>query len=165
MAYSIKTASFDDIERIEKLYAHARSFMQSTGNPDQWGDVYPPRELIRQNIADGTLYLITEQGSIHGVFYFAIEEDPTYGEIYDGAWHSEEPYGVIHRIAGDGSGGLVREAMEFALTKISYLRMDTHRDNKVMQHVLKKNGFRECGVIYVEEDFPMIAFDFILIFN
>lgn len=161
MAYSIRPASFQDFEKVQELYARARAFMQSTGNPDQWGEVYPPRTLIEQNIAQEKLYLITEQGSIHGVFYFAVEEDPTYARIYDGAWHADKPYGVIHRIAGDGFGGVVRAAVEFALTKIPYLRMDTYRDNQVMQHVLKKNGFRECGVIYVEEDFSMIAFDLI----
>lgn len=160
MAYSIRLAAMDDLAKIEGLYAYARSFMRNTGNPDQWGDVYPPMELIEQNIVQKNLYLITEQECIHGVFYFAIEDDPTYNVICDGAWHSDTPYGVIHRIAGDGSGGIVKAAVSFAKTKISYLRMDTYRDNQVMQHVLKKNGFRECGVIYVEEDFPMIAYDF-----
>lgn len=159
MAYSIRPAGFGDQNRIEELYANARRFMRSTGNPDQWGDVYPPRQMITDNITRGRLYVITKQEVIHGVFYFAVENDPTYDEIFEGAWHSDKPYGVIHRVAGDGSGGIVQAAVEFALSKISYLRMDTYRDNKVMQHVLKKNGFRECGVIYVEEDFPMIAFD------
>lgn len=161
MNYMIRPAETGDLPKIQQLYDGARRFMKKTGNPDQWGQVYPPQALIEKNIAQGTLYLITDRGDIHGVFYFAVEEDPTYAEIYNGAWHSEEPYGVIHRIAGDGSGGVVQAAVEFALSRISYLRMDTYRDNKIMQHVLKKNGFRECGVIYVEDGFPMIAFDLV----
>ncbi len=31
------------------------------------------------------------------------------------------------------------------------LRADTHADNKIMQHLLEKNGFTRCGVIHVAE--------------
>ena len=29
------------------------------------------------------------------------------------------------------------------------LRADTHRDNRIMQHILQKHGFRYCGIIYL----------------
>ena len=38
--------------------------------------------------------------------------------------------------------------------------MDTHGDNKVMQNLLKKNGFVYCGIIHVEEDNdPRLAYE------
>ena len=93
------------------------------------------------------------------MFYFAIENDPTYEIITDGAWSSDKPYGVLHRIAGDGSGGILKAAMAFAREKSNYLRIDTHENNLVMQNALRKLGFRKCGIIFVEDGTPRIGYD------
>ncbi len=39
------------------------------------------------------------------IFFFLYGEniEPTYREITNGVWRDESPYGVVHRIAGDGS--------------------------------------------------------------
>ena len=93
---------------------------------------------------------------------FEIGDDPTYVKIDDGAWIEDSAYGVIHRIAARiGARGVVREATDFALSKIDHIRIDTHADNKVMQHVLEKIGFRRCGVIYVYDGSPREAYEYI----
>ena len=38
------------------------------------------------------------------------------------------------------------------------LRADTHADNKIMQHLLEKNGFTRCGIIHVADGTPRIAY-------
>lgn len=38
------------------------------------------------------------------------------------------------------------------------IRVDTHKDNLVMQHILKKRGFRRCGIIYVKDGTERIAY-------
>jgi RimJ/RimL family protein N-acetyltransferase len=39
-------------------------------------------------------------------------------------------------------------AEEFCRKKgVSLLRIDTHEDNKRMQHILAKNGFVYCGIV------------------
>ena len=43
--------------------------------------------------------------------------------------------------------------------KIGYIRIDTHEDNYVMQNALAKQGFRRCGIIYVEDGTTRIAYD------
>lgn len=159
MAYQIRHAKETDWKEIQALYATARQFMADHGNPDQWGSQYPPDEMLLQDIAREKLFLIYDKYGIHGVFYFAIEEDPTYSEIYDGAWNRNEQYGVIHRIAGDGSGGVLSAAVEYASGQISYLRIDTHEDNYVMQRALGKQGFLRCGIIWLEDGTPRIAYD------
>lgn len=159
MNYTVRHARQSDLNRIEQIYAYAREFMASTGNPNQWGKTNPPKAKLVQDIAQGHLYVITDGNVIHGVFYFFIGEDPTYAEIYDGSWHSDSPYGTIHRIAGDGSGGILRTAVEFGKQHIDYLRIDTHEDNKVMQSAVEKQGFRRCGIIYIEDGSPRIAYD------
>lgn len=155
----LRRAQADDVNEIQRIYAQAREFMARSGNPNQWGKTCPPKEQLERDIANGCLYVITGGDAIRGVFYFAIGEDPTYANIYDGAWHSDRPYGTIHRIAGDGSGGIVRTAVEFGKQNIDYLRIDTHEDNKVMQRAVMKQGFRRCGIIYIEDGTPRIAYD------
>ena len=159
MAYQIRHAKETDWKEIQALYATARQFMADHGNPDQWGSQYPPDEMLLRDIAREKLFLIYNECGIHGVFYFAVEEDPTYSEIYDGAWSRSEQYGVIHRIAGDGSGGVLGAAVAFGKQLIKHIRIDTHHDNKVMQKAVIKYGFQRSGIIHLEDGDPRIAYD------
>lgn len=159
MTYSVRKAESADLPVIEKIYAYARDFMASTGNPNQWGTSHPPVDQLRDDIRQGRLFAVCGEDGIHGVFYFWIGEDPTYDKIYDGAWHRKDPYGTIHRIAGDGSGGILKAAVEFCGKQIDYLRIDTHHDNRVMQKAVEKLNFQACGIIYVEDGTPRIAYD------
>lgn len=159
MDYQIRKAAINDLPGVLDIYAQARRFMVEHQNPDQWGTEYPSEKLLRRDISEGKLYVMESGEGIHGVFYFAIEEDPTYSYMENGSWHWDEPYGVIHRIAGDGSGGILSGAVAFARSRISYLRIDTHEDNYVMQKALEKQGFCRCGTIYIENGTSRIAYD------
>ena len=46
-----------------------------------------------------------------------------------------------------------------ALSKCPNLRIDTHQDNKVMQHVVEKHGFTRRGIIYIADGSPRIAYE------
>ena len=87
--------------------------------------------------------------------------EPHYLDIEEGAWRDESPYGVVHRIAADGSEkGVGTFCIQWAYEQCGHLRIDTHGDNTVMQNLLKKLGFVHCGTIYVEEDNdPRLAFE------
>lgn len=159
MDYIIRKADFKDLPRIEEIYACARAFMARNGNPTQWGTTEPPSQLLQQDIRQGRLYVLISGQTIHGVFYFYIGPDPTYCKIYEGAWRQDALYGTIHRIAGDGSGGILKAAVAFCCSETDYLRIDTHADNTVMQAALTKLGFHPCGTIYVEDGTPRIAYD------
>ena len=68
-----------------------------------------------------------------------MDVDPTYAVIYDGAWPSDEPYGVVHRIASAGTvKGAGAYCLNWAFEQCQNLRIDTHKDNFVMQNLLKK---------------------------
>ena len=157
--YEIRPAKKEDLPRILEIYAFARAFMAENGNPGQWGKTRPTSEQTEQDMEARKLYAVCCGEIIHGVFFFQIGEEPTYREIYDGGWHENRPYGVIHRIAGDGSGGVFAAALASCREKTEYLRIDTHRDNAVMQHLLKKSGFRYCGRIYVADGSERLAYD------
>ena len=154
----ITQANLSQLSPIMAIYERAREFMAKTGNPDQWGMAYPPEDMIRQDILNGKCYVNLRDGNICAVFYFAIEEDPTYGYI-EGAWLNDAPYGVIHRIAvGESGTGTAAECFQFAFEQCENLRIDTHEKNIPMQRCLAKNGFQRCGMIYLEDGDPRIAY-------
>lgn len=160
----IRVALPKDLEDILRIYEHARDFMARTGNPKQWGPTHwPPERLVRKDIATGKGYVCEQNGRVVGVFFYdeGIDIEPTYAQIDDGAWLDDGAYGVIHRIASDGTvRGVGTYCLEWAFARSGHLRIDTHTDNKVMQNLLHKLGFIHCGTIYVYEDrYPRMAFE------
>ena len=156
--YRVRQAREADLPRILEIYEYARSFMANTGNPNQWGKTHPPREILEADIPAGNLYVV-EDGMIHGVFALFLEPDPTYGYIEDGAWVTDSPYATIHRVAADGSGGVFPAVLGFVEQRNSHVRIDTHQDNRVMQHILAKYGFSRRGIIYLQNGEPRIAYE------
>ncbi|MBE6991525.1 MAG: GNAT family N-acetyltransferase [Ruminococcaceae bacterium] len=160
----IRKSTETDFDAIMGIYAYARSFMAEHGNPNQWGPTnWPPEELIHSDIAAGNSYVCISDGRVVGTFYFIYGKDidPTYAVIEDGDWLDNSPYGVVHRLAGDGSvKGIGEACLEWVSGQCGHIRVDTHGDNKVVQNLLKKLGFTHCGTIYVEEDdYPRLAFE------
>ena len=156
----IRLARKEELPRLLEIYAAARAFMRQNGNAEQWAGGYPGEEVLREDIALERLYVIEENGWIGGVFMLCAGPDDTYNKIYDGAWGYEQPYGVIHRIAGDGSiKGVLVKAVEFAGARFDYLRIDTHSQNIPMQNALKKQNFTQRGVIYIHDGTPRLAYD------
>ena len=155
----IRKTKIEELDMVMEVYAHARKFMAEHNNPNQWKNNKPTRQQIEKDILAGKHYLCVEEGQIAAVFYFAKETDPTYTRIYDGSWLNEEDYGVVHRIA---SSGLVKGAgsfcMGWASNQCNNLKIDTHKDNYVMQNMLKKCGFVPCGTIYLEDGEARIGF-------
>ena len=185
----IRLARYDDLDRIMEIYQEARNYMEANGNPDQWGKNHPPRQLLEEDIGMGRLYVYTENRraqtedsikkpeiihgeiihgeiirgeTIHGVFAFIIGADPTYTYIEEGAWLNDEIYGTIHRIAGDGvAKGVFEKCLDFCKSRIDNLRIDTHHKNYIMQHLVEKNGFERCGIVYMEDGSPRIAYQYL----
>lgn len=159
----IRKARRGDLHSIMKIYEIAREYMRKSGNPDQWGTEYPKKELLEEDIRKGELFVgENDEGDLHFVFAFIIGEDPTYLYIEKGNWISDEPYGTIHRIASDGAvSGVVKMAVDYCRNIILNIRIDTHENNKTMQHVVEKLGFIKCGIIYIEDGTPRRAYQLV----
>jgi RimJ/RimL family protein N-acetyltransferase len=155
----IRKTTIEDLQEVMEIYAHARAFMAQTGNPNQWGNSYPSEQLIREDIRRGISYVGEADGRIETVFVYFTGVDPTYNYIENGSWKNEAPYGVIHRIASRGTiKGSGSECLQWGFAQCGNLKIDTHDDNVVMQHVLEKNGFEKCGRIYLEDGRPRLAY-------
>lgn len=156
----IRHARIDDRNALLNIFDSARRFMKASGNPNQWIAGYPSCELITRDIVQDNCYVLeNEEKAVTATFCFLPGPDPTYARIYDGAWLNDRPYGVIHRLASDGTQkGVAAACIAWCSARCLNLRADTHRDNVVMQHLLKKNGFVRCGTILAANGTPRIAF-------
>lgn len=158
----IRYASDSDLLQILPIYENARAFMASYGNAGQWGEGYPQKELLEQDIRQKRLYVCEEEGKITAVFMFFIGEEPTYRRIENGSWPNDRPYGTVHRLA---SAGLIPHMADFIFDwcceqcrkNNADLRGDTHEKNHPMLNAFARNGFARCGIIYVRDGSSRIA--------
>ena len=156
----VRPASNGDLAGIMKIMERARSFMASVGNPNQWIAGYPQKELMESEIAEGHCFVcINVDGKLVATFCFIDGVDPNYKYIEDGEWLNDKPYSVLHRLASDGTcSGIFDFCLEWCSSRSRNIRVDTHRDNQILQHLLLKHGFTYCGIIYVSNGTPRLAF-------
>ena len=152
-SYLLTSAQPADLPRCMEILRSGRDFQREQGFV-QWPDGFPCEETVRRDIAQSDGYVLKIGDDIAAYLYLGFDGDPSYPDI-QGAWHFNEPYGVIHRIAiDDAFRGQGLSAKIFALAEdllrsrgVFLLRIDTHHDNKRMQHILSKNGFSCCGTV------------------
>lgn len=157
---TFRKAEIEDIPKIMRLVDEARGIMRSSGNMNQWTDGYPSRAIIRQDICNGHGYICMEpSGEMVAYFAFIPGPEPTYLKIYDGRWLDDKPYHVVHRLAStQDSHGIFNDVMDYCMAVAGNLRIDTHRDNTIMRHVIEKYGFYYCGIIYLADGSERLAF-------
>ena len=155
---NIRNATQADIQGVLKIYETARSYMKDTGNPHQWADFYPPTDLVMRDLEGGNLFVMEDGAELCGVFAFFPEGDAIYDTI-NGEWLNSLPHAAIHRVASAGTRkGILAACVEYCLTRANNLKIDTYKDNAVMQHQLKKCGFVPCGTVCVPSLGEFIAF-------
>ena len=156
----IRPATSADVEAAAKIYDEARRFMAESGNPNQWAGVYPNGEDVAMGIEKGTSYVCEDMGEVVATFHFEKHaDDSTYHKIYEGEWLSDMPYAVIHRIAVKYHGrGIVDFCFNECFNQFPNIRIDTHKDNIPMQKCLLRCGFEYCGIIYLNDGNPRLAY-------
>ena len=152
MSRIIREARPTDIAEIMKVMDAAKIIMRQSGNMHQWGDGYPSAAVITADMEKNGGFVIEEDdGKVVGYFAFLPSPEPTYSKIYDGEWLDDtRPYHVVHRIASYPQvHGIFSSIMDFCFSHDTNIRIDTHRNNKIMQHNILKHGFTYCGIIYL----------------
>lgn len=161
---TIRPSTYADIDALLTIFAYARQQMAADGNPTQWGDGYPSRKQLEEDIRRGVSYVVAAEGKVCATFVFIIGEDPIYHIIEDGKWvDNTQPYGTIHRIASNGQHkGIFQTVLHWCTGHCKNLRIDTHQENQRMIHLIEKEGFTRCGIIYTRDHSPRIAYQRIL---
>lgn len=162
----IRKSTPDDIDLILRMYDHSRSVMRADGNMAQWVG-YPTREDIEEDIRRGVSYIIEDSPlpgrGARGEATFALVPgvEPTYAYIDHGRWVTpDRPYSTLHRLAAmPGTHGIADLVFQYIKGRCDYLRVDTHHSNRPMHHILEKEGFVYCGIIYMPDGSPRDAYE------
>ncbi len=151
-------ASLDDLERIVEILEDGRNQLAERG-VDQWQGDYPNVDHVKEDIENGFAYLVhSDDHETVGAFSILPAPDHSYDEL-DGGWLLDtDRYLTIHRVAihsdhaGNGyASGLFKELIDYIKLHredIKSLRIDTHEDNKPMQHLIEKYGFTRVGTLH-----------------
>lgn len=157
----IRPSREEDIPVMMELVASAKAIMRADGNLNQWADpAYPSEAALLADIKAGNSYIIEDYGVPVGTFAFIPGIEPTYNKIYEGQWlDADSPYATIHRIASTAdSHGIAEACFRWCRSQCGNLRIDTHRDNHIMQHVISDFGFKYCGIIYLANGDERLAY-------
>ena len=157
---TIRPTTYADIDALLAIFAHARARMAADGNSTQWGDGYPSRGQLMSDIQRGVSYIVEHNDHPCATFVFIIGDDPTYHHIEDGQWLDDTlPFGTIHRIASNGQHrGIFHFVLDWCSAKCKNIRIDTHKDNQRMIHLIEQANFTRCGIIYTRDNSPRIAY-------
>lgn len=155
----IRLAKIEDLPIIIDVFKKAKAIMRQDGNMNQWSGSYPDKDVLLEDIAKRQLYVIEEE-EIEACFVLQIGDDPTYGYI-EGKWISDEPYVTIHRIAKAKGRHIFAKMLEYVTQRYDHIRIDTHKDNKIMQYLLKTHGFNQRGIIYLLDGDPRLAYEYL----
>ena len=170
MKVNIRKSTKNDVDRIMIILGEARQKMGQLGI-DQWQYGYPSRDIIKEDVSIGRSYAIREEenGEIYGTFFVEDRGEPTYDKIYDGEWLTgdDAKYIAVQRVAvcnEKRGSGLANSIFAFAEEKcreagVGSIRIDTHRGNIPMRKFLDKNGFVQCGIIYLGTGEERIAYE------
>ena len=183
--FRIRSALPSDLPAVLPVFEAAKAIMRADGNLEQWSAPgFPGEDLLLRDIDRGGGYVILSdeispraslgrddrnvissgvEGGVEKsiVAYFALlpSPEPTYDHI-EGAWLTDEPYGVLHRIASyPDVHGVFSAIIDFAAARFPHLRIDTHRDNRIMQHVIGTVGFAYCGIIWLDDGTERLAYE------
>lgn len=150
---TLELAKLKDIEICDEIIRDGKEY-QKEQDFIQWTDEYPDTDIICSDIKDKKGYVLKIDGLIAGYMCIDFDGEPAYNNI-EGKWLSDEPYAVVHRMAfsknfrGNGLTGITFKLIEELCRKnnMNSIRVDTDFLNEIMQYILKKNGFKKCGVI------------------
>ena len=160
----LRKARKEEADQAYRCIEDARAYHRSMGF-EQWHPDYPTKQTILDDIDQGIGYVFEKDDRVAGYCCIIIGDEPAYHEI-EGAWKTDRPYAVVHRMAFNRDargGGLSKEAMELIKAfcfenGIHAIRVDTQEENKVMQHILDREGFVYCGLIQFDGG-PKLAYE------
>ncbi len=167
---NIRQATKKDLISLMLIFEEARGTIAALGI-NQWQDGYPNETVIAEDIAIGRSYCVENaDGKVCASFALIDDGEPTYDVITHGEWRTGDRktgYLAIHRVAiavASRGQGIAPAVMSFAQDYanrhgLTSLRIDTHEGNVVMRRMLEKNGFSLCGVIFLQNGDPRVAYE------
>lgn len=154
----LRKATMEDYDQIMDILRDGSSQLAEQGI-DQWQGDYPNADVVKKDIENGW-GVIAQSDDEQTVGYVAVVDGPdeSYAKM-KGKWLIDtDKYVVLHRVAvhskhtGHGYASklfvAVIDYIKEHRKEIETIRIDTHIDNKVMQHLITKHGFKKVGEVY-----------------
>ena len=160
----LRNAYAEEANKAYQCIEDARAYHSLLGFV-QWHPGYPTLQTIKDDIEAGIGYVFAEGDKVYGYCCIIIGDEPAY-HVIDGAWKTDRPYAVVHRMAfSEQSRGKGLSGQAFTLIKdfcsendIAAIRVDTQDENKVMQHILEREEFKYCGLVTFDGG-PKLAYE------
>lgn len=154
---NFRKANRNDICDIEKLIEFSKTSLKKDG-VDQWQKTNPDLNLIKDQIKEGSAYILATDEKAFAYAFISDKVEPTY-KVWEGRFAGDK-YFVIHTFMVDGRNIIEKAGSKFMEAIIDFsvknskdsLRIDTHKDNFRMRGLLEKFSFREIGKIQIDED-------------
>ena len=165
-----RLAQIEDIDSVMRIINEAQTALRNL-NIDQWQNGYPAESDIRKDIDVHNGYVLEDEtGEILAYTAVIIDFEPTYDQIFDGAWLTTDRFVVVHRMAIKQSEkrkgkaeDLFSKIIQFTKNqRIVSLKVDTHEGNIPMRNLLKKLGFSYCGIILLNSGAKRLAFELLI---
>ena len=95
----IRNAELCDLPYLLEMLENAKASLRALGI-DQWQNGYPNETTLREDIQNKICrVVIDDENNILASAAVYVGDEPTYHEIYNGAWQTENKiYGIVHRI-------------------------------------------------------------------
>ena len=95
----IRNAELCDLPYLLEMLENAKASLRALGI-DQWQNGYPNETTLREDIQNRICrVVIDDENNILASAAVYVGDEPTYHEIYNGAWQTENKiYGIVHRI-------------------------------------------------------------------
>jgi len=151
----LRLATLSDAQTIWEILQAAILQRKNDGST-QWQNGYPNEGTVANDIQQGYGYVIEENNMIIAYAAIVFGDEPTY-EVINGAWLSNQPYVVVHRVAtapnlkGKGIATHLFICIEklAAEKNIFSIKVDTNFDNIPMLKIMDNLNYTYCGEIFV----------------
>lgn len=152
----IRKAQQNDINAIEALYNELLTHEENTKSWSNWQrGIYPTRTTAEKTVANGTMYVLAEAGTLCASMILNDIQGDFYKEI---DWlYPAEPHEVrvIHTLCvspSQSGKGYASKMIAFAKEQAKaenckVIRMDTYSGNEPAKTLYQKKGFRIAGYI------------------
>ena len=167
---SIRQAIITDLDIVKKI-AEACAIDMANYSIFQWNEKYPSRDVFKNDIETGALYVIEINKKIVGCIMLSDVKDDSYKDV---KWLTKDFKNLyVHRLAVNPDyqkKGHGRRLMDFAESfavenNFTSIRLDTfslnHRNNKFY----KSRGYTQLGNVFfpIQSDLPFHCYEKVLL--
>jgi ribosomal protein S18 acetylase RimI-like enzyme len=167
-AMEIAYAVENDIERVMSLIKDCIRDMESHGI-HQWGEYYPTRDIIQDDIENRSLYTTKEDDEVLGIIAINEEQPPEWEKVN---WSTQEGRILtVHRLAVKPirqEQGIARRLLDYAEDYAVYngyksIRLDAYSGNPRALKLYEKHGYKRVGqVCFPSRNLPFYCYEKIL---